>query len=186
MFVWTCRDVFCRSRIPWKDSESPCDNIEDRTIVVRGKWIRIAKLLDEDFQEQGITDPELVVSTMRLQKTKADIFTFVQKLPDLEPRYTYMMEPESLAVIPITSFENWWEGRISKKVRQDVARARRMGVTVQEVDFDDSLIPGIVGIFKESRVRQGRRFWNYGKDFETVKTERVQGFRHEETNIITG
>ena len=35
--------------------------------------------------------------------------------------------------------------------------------------YDDEFVRGMTAIFNESPVRQGRRFWHYGKDFETVK-----------------
>jgi hypothetical protein len=32
-------------------------------------------------------------------------------------------------------------------------------------------VKGIVNIYNETRIRQGRLFWHYGKDFDTVKRE---------------
>ena len=37
--------------------------------------------------------------------------------------------------------------------------------------FDDDLVRGITAIFNESPFRQGKPFWHYGKDFDTVKKE---------------
>jgi hypothetical protein len=37
--------------------------------------------------------------------------------------------------------------------------------------FDDDFVKGIQGIYNETPIRQGRRFWHFGKDFETVKRE---------------
>jgi hypothetical protein len=42
-------------------------------------------------------------------------------------------------------------------------------VTVREVPFDDTLIQGIHAIYNESPIRQGRRFWHYGKNLEAVR-----------------
>jgi hypothetical protein len=39
------------------------------------------------------------------------------------------------------------------------------------VQFDDELVRGIQEIYDETPVRQGRRFWHFGKDFDTVKRE---------------
>ena len=36
--------------------------------------------------------------------------------------------------------------------------------------FDDEFITGMTRIFNETPVRQGRRFWHYGKDFDTVRS----------------
>src|SRR5207249_7831640 len=45
------------------------------------------------------------------------------------------------------------------------------GVEVREVSYDDDFVRGVTAIFNETPVRQGRRFWHYGKDFETVKRQ---------------
>ena len=37
------------------------------------------------------------------------------------------------------------------------------------VPFSDELVTGIQQIYNESAVRQGRRFWHFGKDFAAVK-----------------
>src|SRR5690606_37779487 len=47
----------------------------------------------------------------------------------------------------------------------------KSGVCVRIVPFDDALVSGIVAIYNESPVRQGRPFWHYGKSFATVKAE---------------
>jgi hypothetical protein len=39
------------------------------------------------------------------------------------------------------------------------------------VPFNDDLVRGIQGIYNETPVRQGRRFWHFGKPFEAVKLE---------------
>src|SRR6202007_3187530 len=49
--------------------------------------------------------------------------------------------------------------------------AEKRGVNVKIAQFDDEFVRGIQGIYNESPVRQGRRFWHFGKNFETVKRE---------------
>ena len=39
------------------------------------------------------------------------------------------------------------------------------------VPFDDDLVKGIHRIYNETPVRQGKRFWHFGKDLETVRRE---------------
>ena len=46
-----------------------------------------------------------------------------------------------------------------------------MGVEVRECAYDDDFVRGMTSIFNETPIRQGRRFWHYGKDFETVKRQ---------------
>ena len=56
-------------------------------------------------------------------------------------------------------------------MRQNVKKSVKRGVSTRTVPFDDQLVRGIHDIFNESPIRQGRPFWHYGKDFETVKRE---------------
>ena len=52
-----------------------------------------------------------------------------------------------------------------------IRKSQKAGVQVREATFDDEFVRGMGGIFNEAPIRQGRRFWHYGKDFETVKRE---------------
>src|SRR5207244_11458161 len=64
-----------------------------------------------------------------------------------------------------------WTRQIDAKVRNMGRKAEKNGVSVREVPFDDALVQGICAIYNESPIRQGRRFWHYGKDLEIVKKE---------------
>ena len=66
--------------------------------------------------------------------------------------------------------EAWWE-KLPQEARKNTRRAAKRGVEVKVVPFDDELARGIHKICNETPVRQGRPFWHYGKDFETVKRE---------------
>jgi hypothetical protein len=52
-----------------------------------------------------------------------------------------------------------------------VRRAEKKGIAVREVPFDNALVQGISAIYNESPIRQGKPFWHYGKDLETVRRE---------------
>jgi hypothetical protein len=100
-----------------------------------------------------------------------DVFTFVETLPNTNPRFPYAMEWDNLAALPITTFEEWWTKQINNKTRNMVRRAEKSGVSVCEVPFDDNLVRGISNVYNESPIRQGRRFPHYRKDIETVRRE---------------
>jgi hypothetical protein len=51
-----------------------------------------------------------------------------------------------------------------------VQKAEKSGVIVREVPFDDALVAGINAIYNETPVRQGKKFWNYGKDLAAVRS----------------
>jgi hypothetical protein len=143
--------------------------VADKGIIVRGKIIRIGKLQDEWSEDIG--DPDVVIEALKEARLKPDIFTFWQRVPESEPRYNYYKEWDNVAAMRIKSFEHWWQKQIDAKTRNVNRNAQKKGVITKEVDFDDELVRGIRNIFNESRIRQGKLFWHYGKDFETVKKE---------------
>jgi hypothetical protein len=161
--------TYVETRAKGKNFHVPAAEIEGRTVIVRGRWFKIASVRDEDVTEgELVRDPEAFVTDLRKSGLDADILTFFQRLPDVKPKFPYPVEWENYAVIPITTFEAWWEN-LPQETRKNTRRAARRGVIVKVVPFDDELARGIHEICNESPVRNGRRFWHYRKDFETVK-----------------
>jgi hypothetical protein len=151
----------------------PALQVNGKTIVVRGNRLKIASVHDEAWLETELEDPQLCVKLLKEQKSaelKADIFTFTQKLPAIEPKYSYPLEWESVAAIPLTTFKAWWEG-LPQESRKNVRRAEKRGVTIQVRGLDDDVIRGIMEVNDDSQVRQGRRFTHFGKTFEQVKRD---------------
>ena len=101
---------------------------------------------------------------------KADIFTFAQKLPDTVPRHSFYLEWDNLAVIPITTFSDWWDKRINRFKRKAVRDSVKIGMVVKQTELDDDLIMGVVRINNETPVRQGKPFWHFNKSFDEVKS----------------
>jgi hypothetical protein len=93
----------------------------------------------------------------------------MQKLSDTTPKYSFPMEWDNLAAVPVSSYDDWWTKQINGKTRNMVRRADKKGVTVKEVPFDDDLVRGISAIYNEVPTRQGKPFAHYGKDVETVR-----------------
>jgi len=136
---------------------------------MEGRVPRIARL-EQDWCED-VGDPEILINTFRKTAGRPDVLTFTQRLPDLEPKYAYQMELDSMAALPIKSYSCWWEKQIERKVRNKVRKAQKNGVIVKPATFDDRFVQGMTSIFNETPIRQGRRYLHYGKDFETVKRE---------------
>src|SRR5213595_3295487 len=143
--------------------------INGKRIVIEGRLPRIAKLEQEWCDDAG--DPEMLADALRKSENGADILTFTQRVPDLEPRYRYQMELDAMAVLPIKSYDLWWEKQIERQARNKIRKAQKKGVVVRSTDFDDRLVDGMTSIFNETPIRQGRHFLHYGKDFETVKRQ---------------
>ena len=149
----------------------PSVHMGGKTIVVSGRWLRMAAVRDEDWLAGDVVDdPEACVQKLKQHKLNADIFTFAQKLPNTNPRYGYPMEWDNVAAIPTTDYSNWWE-RLPQVVRKNVRRAGKRGLVVREVQFNDQLLQDIIQINNETPIRQGRPFWHYGKSFDVVKKD---------------
>jgi hypothetical protein len=152
----------------------PALDINGNTVVVTGSWIKVAAIHDEEWIEGELHDLESYVSRLKEHKSKslrADIFAVTQKLPDITPRYSYHMEWESVAAIRLNSYEEWWKNGISGDARKDVRRSAKRGVLVRVMELNDDFVRGIVEIYNESPIRQGKAFWHYQKDFDAVKRE---------------
>jgi hypothetical protein len=147
--------------------------INGKRIMIEGKVLRIAKL-DPWFQQEWFEDvenPKMLIDALQKSNDRPDILTFWQRLPDTEPKYSYPMELDSIAALPIRSYSFWWEKQIERKARNKVRKAQKNGVIVKPARFDDHFVRGMTSIFNETPIRQGRRYLHYGKDFETVKRE---------------
>jgi hypothetical protein len=151
----------------------PALQIAGAAIIVRGKWLRIATVLDEEWSETDLENPELCVQTLKKHRSRAlraDLFTFSQKLPVTAPKYSYSMELDSVAAIGLKSFKDWWD-KLPQVTRKNVRRSEKRGVEVKVREFDDDLVRDIVELTKDSPVRQGKRFVHFGKTFEQVKKD---------------
>jgi len=150
----------------------PCVRVGNKTVIVTGHWIRGASVYDEDWLEaEAVDNPENFLAQIKSEGLKADYFTFGQRLPNTTPRFNFHMEWDNVAAIPVTSFEDWWQKRLSRKSRQEVTRSERLGITVKTVSFDDNFIGDIVKLFSEIPLKQGMPFAHFGKDFSAVKRD---------------
>jgi len=141
--------------------------IDGRELVVEGRFCKIAHLDADDFK--FLDDPATAIAKLPGGGVRIDLFTFLQKLPDTNPKYSYPFEWDNLAVLPISTYENWWTKQIGFKARNKAKQAEKKGVVVREASFDDDLVRGIWEIYNECPVRQERRFPHYGKSLEAVR-----------------
>jgi hypothetical protein len=154
-------------RTQYKEGVIQPMDICGKEVRVRGRLIRTAYIDGEGFQ--FVDDPETALCALRESGTRVDLFTFIQRLSETSPKYAYPMEWDNMAVLRISTFEQWWKEQIGFKARNKAKQAEKKGVDVREAPFDDALIRGIHAINNETPVRQGRRFHHYGEDIETVR-----------------
>jgi len=143
----------------------------DKEIRIEGRLIRIARLEGDGFE--FLENPDAALAGLCEAGVRIDLFTFMQKLPHTSPKYGYPMEWDNVAALRVSTFDHWLTRQINDKTRNMVRRAAKNGVAVREVPFDDILVQGISAIYNESPIRQGKSFWHYGKDLETVRRERA-------------
>jgi hypothetical protein len=139
-------------------------NVCGKEIIAQGQLVRIARLSHEGYE--FLEDPEAAL--MYLRESRIDLFTFIQKLPHTSPEYSYPMEWDNLAAVPVSTYEQWWTRQIDPEARTKVRKAEKKQVVLREVPFDADLVRGIWEIYNECPVRQGKPFPHYGKDLETV------------------
>jgi hypothetical protein len=138
-----------------------------KEIRTRGSLIRIAFLDGEGYQ--FLEDPEAALGALRDSGARTDLLTFIQRLSETSPKYSYTTEWDNMAALRVSTYDDWMKHQIDFKVRNKVRKAEKNGVVVREVPFDDALVRGICAIYNESPIRQGKRFWHYGKDLEAVR-----------------
>ena len=143
--------------------------IENIEIKTTGRFLRIARLDADKYQ--FLDDPKPILDALKKSRKRVDLFTFVQKLPDTTPKFTYPMEWDNFAAIHISTFNDWWTKQIGFKARNKAKQAEKKGVVIREVPFSEELVSGIWEIYNECPVRQGRKFPHYGKSLETVYRE---------------
>ncbi len=160
-----------KETVRWKGVPMTVDavRVNTQTFLIMGKFIRTAEL--KDFWAEDVDNPSEVIRQLKNGPVKADILKFWQRIPETKPKYPYYHEWLDVAAIPITTHKHWFEKQISQSARNKIRKAAKNGVEVQEEQLSDRLIRGITELYNDSPVRRGKRFWHYGKDFETVKKE---------------
>lgn len=147
-----------------------CVRIADQTYTISSGALAVAKLEDEWYED--VHDPAAVIDFLSTTRdVRPDIFTFWQRLPDLAPKYPFHVEWDHIAALPSQSYDEWFNRRIKSRVRTSIRKAEKEGLVVKETVFDDAFVRGMTTVFNEAPMRQGARFWHYGKDFATVKQQ---------------
>src|ERR1700735_3955574 len=81
--------------------------VNAKTVVARGKFLKIAAVHDEWWLETEVEDTAACVQQLKEKsagRLRADIFTFSQKVPGAPAKYNYAIEMESVAAARIPTF----------------------------------------------------------------------------------
>jgi succinoglycan biosynthesis protein ExoM len=152
--------------------QKPALEYNGSTLIATGRWIKVARVHDEDWLPTEINDPWKCIDELKAQagRMPADIFTFTQRVPGRPPKYQIGYENESVAAIRLTDFDTWWQG-LPQETRKNVRRAEKRGIRIESRPLDDDLVAALVALNNSSPVRQGRKYVHYGKPFEQVKQD---------------
>ncbi|MGB5156742.1 MAG: hypothetical protein WBN77_04805 [Desulfobacterales bacterium] len=145
--------------------------VDNKELVIRGRFIKKVQLKSE--WDVDIKEPEAFIKQIKNSKIKADIFTFMQRLPESRPKYNYQMIWDSRAAIPITTYDHWHKNQLHQNPRNKMRIAQKKGVIVKLCEFNDDLIEGITNIYNETPIRQNKRFPQYGIDFNATRKAHI-------------
>ncbi len=157
--------------IKGKPVRVPAAKLAGRTIVVTGRLLRIARVFDADFSEHSSpADPELLAEAFRASGMKADLLTLAGDIDERQPRFRCPYDWDNVAAAAATNYDDWWTG-LPQESRKNVRRAAKRGVSVTVAALDADLVQGIKRLYDETPIRQGRRFWHFGKSLDRVRKE---------------
>lgn len=144
--------------------------VDGQVVEIRGTVVRQAKLEADKYH--FLDDPGEMLAALQKVAVRVDLFSFLARLSDPpDSLLPYHKEQDNLAVIQVSSFEDWWNNQIRFEARNRAKQAAKKGLMIREVPFDENLARGIWKIYNESRIRQGRPFPHFGKSFATVYRE---------------
>ena len=144
-------------------------SVAGKTLLITGVVLKTARLKSEQYVQ--LEDPLAFVQELSRSGLRADILTLVGDLNHAGAKLSFYYEAQHVAVLPITTYDEWFTTRLYNKPRNALRKALKSGIEVRSEEFTESLLQGIKTIYDESPVRQGKRNRHYKKDLEVLKTE---------------
>jgi hypothetical protein len=144
------------------------ENPEDINTLTIGKrfFYLQAKYSLEYIYDTDITK-ELLID---LKERGVDLFAFVQRsFLRFGQKYSFPREDESISLLKINSFDEWWRFQIRKDERNRVRNAERKGIVIKLAEIDENFIRSSQRIYNETPIRQGRRYTGYGLSLAAVR-----------------
>lgn len=140
--------------------------IEGKELSIKGRLVRTARLRHEwcDF----LNEPAVAAAELK-SNHQADLFTFVTEIGDTRS-YPFRHESAKMAVLPVKSYDDWWQV-IGKKKRNQIRKAQKNGVELRIVPLDKYFARAVETLYNECPVRQGRKFYHYGQSAADIEQE---------------
>jgi hypothetical protein len=144
-------------------------SFQNREIRISGRFLKLCRVRHEPYE--CLDEPETFLQALKRENVKADLFTFMQQMGDVAPRYDYCRENESLALLPITNYDHWWKKQISDKTRNQIRKAHKLGLQLRVVQLTDDFVNGVSSIYDEAPMRQGKKFAHYKQDCVSLRAD---------------
>jgi hypothetical protein len=146
--------------------------VGEHCLVISGGVIKFGKVFDAYWIEAAkLPNLPWLVQQLKNYDDRPDILSFTQRVPDTDPKFGYQIEWDNVAVVPVSTHDEWLQKQISSASRRNLRTSEKKGVQVRVSEFDEKYIRGIMAISDESPIRAGRKYWHFGKDFATVEAE---------------
>ncbi len=143
--------------------------VDGKELVVTGRFLRTARLRSEFHV--SLEDPRSFLQKAKQSGLRADILTFVQDIQDPAPKYAFRYELEKMAVLPITTYDDWFTKQLYFKPRNKLRKALKSGIEIRLEEFSEPLLQGIKAVYDETPIRQGKRNYHYGEDLTKIRRE---------------
>src|SRR5204862_4500534 len=92
-------------RIRGKTIQTVSAEVEGRTVIVKGRWLKLAAIKDDELvQGEPVKEPKAFVGGVRTSSLRADILSFAQKVPDITPKHDLYFEWDNAAVVSTVDY----------------------------------------------------------------------------------
>jgi len=122
-----------------------------RELVIERGLCRVAHLDADDYK--FLDDPEATIAELRGTKARIDLFTFLQKLPDTTPKHAYPIEWDNMAVLPISTYENWRRNQDTTRPILKPFQEESWAIGLRQ--GDDALLKQVNQFLKDYQARGG-------------------------------
>ena len=143
--------------------------VDGKELVVTGRFLKRASLRSE-FHVL-LDDPLSFLREIKQSGLRADIVTFIQEIQDSVPKYPFRYELEKMAVLPITTYDDWFKKQLTFKPRNKLRKALKSGIEIRLEELNEPLLQGIKAVYDETPIRQGKRNYHYGEDLTKIRRE---------------
>ena len=148
-------------------------------VLLRGRFIKTAQIFDEYWLErEALPSPETVIAALRAREDKPDLFVFTQRVPDTALSYHYHHELDNYAVLPLSTYEHWFQHQIPAATREPFERARNEGYRRAYVSTIMSMCRGSAPSTTRRRLELG------GGSGTSARTLKLSGGRTEPTQRV--